>query len=91
MIFPVAEQDVLRLLEEDAVVADVAGGHHGQHVGPHRGMQALVFIDLGCASSRMHMPTSGSIHIGARDVTRVPPQARDIAMVFQNYALFHLD
>ncbi len=32
--------------------------------------------------------TSGSIQIGERDVTRVPPQARDIAMVFQNYALY---
>ena len=32
--------------------------------------------------------TSGSIQIGERDVTRVPPQTRDIAMVFQNYALY---
>ncbi len=30
----------------------------------------------------------GSIHIGGRDVTRVPPKDRDIAMVFQNYALY---
>ncbi len=32
--------------------------------------------------------TSGSVHIGDRDVTRVPPKDRDIAMVFQNYALY---
>ena len=31
---------------------------------------------------------SGSIHIGDRDVTLVPPKDRDIAMVFQNYALY---
>jgi multiple sugar transport system ATP-binding protein len=31
---------------------------------------------------------AGSIHIGGRDVTRVPPKDRDIAMVFQNYALY---
>ena len=30
----------------------------------------------------------GSILIGGRDVTRVPPKDRDIAMVFQNYALY---
>jgi multiple sugar transport system ATP-binding protein len=32
--------------------------------------------------------TSGSIHIGDRDVTNLPPKDRDIAMVFQNYALY---
>jgi multiple sugar transport system ATP-binding protein len=30
----------------------------------------------------------GSIHIDDRDVTHLPPKARDIAMVFQNYALY---
>src|SRR5699024_10493756 len=30
----------------------------------------------------------GSIHIGDRDVTDMPPKDRDIAMVFQNYALY---
>ena len=30
----------------------------------------------------------GSIYIGGRDVTNVPPKDRDIAMVFQNYALY---
>ncbi len=32
--------------------------------------------------------TSGTIRIDDRDVTRVPPKDRDIAMVFQNYALY---
>ncbi|MDN3029195.1 sn-glycerol-3-phosphate ABC transporter ATP-binding protein UgpC [Streptomyces sp. S.PB5] len=31
---------------------------------------------------------SGSVHIGDRDVTHLPPKDRDIAMVFQNYALY---
>ncbi len=36
--------------------------------------------------------TEGRIHIGTRDVTDLPPMARDIAMVFQNYALYpHMD
>ncbi len=30
----------------------------------------------------------GHIYIGDRDVTNVPPKDRDIAMVFQNYALY---
>ena len=32
--------------------------------------------------------TDGVIRIGERDVTDLPPQQRDIAMVFQNYALY---
>src|SRR6195952_315182 len=31
---------------------------------------------------------SGRVLIGDRDVTDVPPKDRDIAMVFQNYALY---
>ena len=30
----------------------------------------------------------GRIRIGDRDVTHLPPKDRDIAMVFQNYALY---
>ncbi|MBI2773519.1 MAG: ABC transporter ATP-binding protein [Chloroflexi bacterium] len=33
-------------------------------------------------------PTSGDIRIGERRVNDVPPKDRDIAMVFQNYALY---
>ncbi len=33
-------------------------------------------------------PTDGSVHIGPRDVTWLPPRERDVAMVFQNYALY---
>ena len=36
----------------------------------------------------LELPTGGAIAIGARDVTRLPPKDRDIAMVFQNYALY---
>src|SRR3954447_3462798 len=32
--------------------------------------------------------TDGHIRIGDRDVTHLPPKERDIAMVFQNYALY---
>jgi putative spermidine/putrescine transport system ATP-binding protein len=33
-------------------------------------------------------PTSGSITLGGRDLTRLPTHKRDIGLVFQNYALF---
>ena len=33
-------------------------------------------------------PTAGTISIGDRDVTWLPPKDRDIAMVFQSYALY---
>jgi multiple sugar transport system ATP-binding protein len=36
----------------------------------------------------LETPTSGQVFIGGRDVTGVPPQDRDVAMVFQNYALY---
>jgi multiple sugar transport system ATP-binding protein len=32
--------------------------------------------------------TEGAIRIGDKDVTKLPPKDRDIAMVFQNYALY---
>lgn len=36
----------------------------------------------------LETPTSGKIFIGDRDVTRLQPRERDVAMVFQSYALY---
>src|SRR5471030_214410 len=36
----------------------------------------------------LDVPSAGTIHIGDRDVTNLPPKDRDIAMVFQSYALY---
>ena len=36
----------------------------------------------------LELPTSGRIMIGTQDVTDLPATARDVAMVFQSYALF---
>jgi multiple sugar transport system ATP-binding protein len=36
----------------------------------------------------LETPTAGRIMIGERDVTRLQPRDRDIAMVFQSYALY---
>ena len=63
---------------------DIADGEFLVLVGPSgcgkstalRMLAGLEFID------------EGSVYIGDRDVTLTPPQHRDIAMVFQNYALY---
>lgn len=36
----------------------------------------------------LEAPTSGQVLIGNRDVTLLPPNERDVSMVFQSYALF---
>ncbi len=36
----------------------------------------------------LELPDSGQVRIGDRDVTFAPPRDRDIAMVFQSYALY---
>lgn len=49
----------------------------------------------GCGKSTMlrliaglERPTAGAVYIAGRDVTGVPPKDRDLAMVFQSYALY---
>jgi len=36
----------------------------------------------------LELPSAGRIFIGRHEVTTLPPQARNVAMVFQNYALY---
>ncbi|TAN47866.1 MAG: ABC transporter ATP-binding protein [Methylococcaceae bacterium] len=36
----------------------------------------------------LEQPSAGSIAIGGREVNRVPPQQRNVSMVFQDYALY---
>ena len=40
----------------------------------------------------LEAPSQGQVHVGGRDVTSLPPSRRDVAMVFQSYALYpHLN
>ncbi|MCJ2122454.1 ABC transporter ATP-binding protein [Methylobacterium sp. J-077] len=58
--------------------------------------EMLVIVGAsGCGKSTLlrivaglEMPTTGRVLIDGRDVTDLDPSARDIAMVFQNYALY---
>src|SRR2546423_10166817 len=36
----------------------------------------------------LEAPDSGSVRMGGRDITRLEPRDRDLAMVFQSYALY---
>jgi multiple sugar transport system ATP-binding protein len=68
----------------DKLNLDIADGEFMVLVGPS-----------GCGKSTslrmlagLEEINAGAIHIGDRDVTDLPPKDRDIAMVFQNYALY---
>ena len=63
---------------------DVAHGEFLILVGPSGcGKSTLLNIIAG-----LEQPTEGSILMGERDVVHTPPAQRDIAMVFQSYALY---
>ncbi|KUI38439.1 ABC transporter [Mycobacterium sp. IS-1496] len=68
----------------DGVTVDIANGEFFVILGPSgagktttlKSIAGLVDID------------SGSVHIGGRDVTRVEPYHRNVAMAFESYALY---
>ncbi len=66
----------------------IAQGEFFSLLGPSGcGKTTLLNIIAGFLS-----PSAGSVVMGERDITGLPPHQRDIGMVFQNYALFpHLN
>ena len=63
---------------------DVAPGEFLILVGPSGcGKSTLLNIIAG-----LEEPTEGELHIGGKNVIGMPPAQRDIAMVFQSYALY---
>jgi putative spermidine/putrescine transport system ATP-binding protein len=62
---------------------DIAKGEFLTLLGPSgSGKTTLLNLIAGSVP-----PSSGSLWIAGRDVTRLPPNQRDLGMVFQNYAL----
>src|SRR5262249_36251493 len=63
---------------------EVAEGELLVLLGPSGcGQSTLLRLSAGIES-----PTGGHIFIDGTDVTDLPPQSRDVAMVFQSYALY---
>jgi multiple sugar transport system ATP-binding protein len=68
----------------DDVSLHVADGEFLVLVGPSGcGKSTLLRLIAGLEEA-----TAGTIAIGDRDVTDLPPRSRDVAMVFQSYALY---
>src|SRR5918996_3638987 len=72
-------QPVLRRID-----LDIADGERLALVGPSgSGKSTVLRIIAG-----LELPTRGRVLIDGQDVTEVPPERRDLAMVFQSYALY---
>ena len=78
------EFDNSRIVAVDDLSVDIDDGEFVTVVGPS-----------GCGKSTtlrmlagLETPTSGSVYIDGEDVTDVHARKRDVAMVFQNYALY---
>src|SRR5690242_14236720 len=71
-------------LAVDDLTLDIADGEFMVLVGPSGSGKSTALRML----AGLEDVTSGSISIGGSDVSHRPPKDRDIAMVFQNYALY---
>src|SRR4051812_49630549 len=68
----------------DDVTLEIDDGEFMVLVGPSGcGKSTLLRLIAGIEET-----TDGTVEIGGRDVTPLAPRKRDIAMVFQNYALY---
>jgi len=68
----------------DAVSLTIASGEFLVLVGPSGcGKSTLLRMVAGLEET-----SDGTVTIGGRDVTELPPRDRDVAMVFQSYALY---
>ena len=77
--FPGAERPAVAQLD-----LEIAAGEVVCLVGPSGcGKSTTLRLVAG-----LDFPDAGTIRIGDRDVARVPPQDRDVAMVFQGFALY---
>ena len=71
-----------RVLED--LNLEIANGEFFTFLGPSGcGKSTLLNLIAG-----IQTPDAGSIRLGEREVTRLPPGERDVAMVFQSYALY---
>jgi multiple sugar transport system ATP-binding protein len=68
----------------DAIDLDVSGGELLVLIGPSgSGKTTLLRLIAG-----LETPTSGTVHIGGKNVNGVPPHQRNVGLVFQSLALY---
>src|SRR5437016_12581798 len=85
----VAVEGITKVFGSDVVAVDdvsleIADGEFMVLVGPSGcGKSTILRIIAG-----LEEVTAGEVFIGDRQVTDLPPKQRDVAMVFQNYALY---
>jgi spermidine/putrescine ABC transporter ATP-binding subunit len=71
-------------LAVDEVSLSIAAGEFVSFLGPSgSGKTTTLLLVAGFLA-----PTAGSILLGGKDITGLPPYRRNIGMVYQNYALF---
>jgi multiple sugar transport system ATP-binding protein len=86
-------KDLQKIFSDDIVAVDgvdieIRDGEFVVLVGPSGSGKSTILRMI----SGLEIPTEGTIQIEDEDVTNKKPMNRDIAMVFQNYALYpHLD
>ena len=68
----------------DDITIDIAPGELFFLLGPSGCGKTTLLRSI----AGFYIPESGSIFIGDRDVTKLPPEDRDTGMVFQSYALW---
>ncbi|SDR20361.1 ABC transporter ATP-binding protein [Natronobacterium texcoconense] len=78
------EYDVGRVVAVDDLDLEIEDGEFVTVVGPSGCGKTTTLRML----AGLEKPTSGTIEIGGEDVTDVHAKNRDVAMVFQNYALY---
>jgi len=88
MALPVLLHDLTKVFGEtravDGISCTIEGGELFFLLGPSGCGKTTL---LRCIAG-FHEPDSGTVHIGERDVTNLPPYERDAGMVFQSYALW---
>ncbi|MDE2300735.1 MAG: ABC transporter ATP-binding protein, partial [Burkholderiales bacterium] len=87
----------MSFLELKGIVKDFGAVHtiKGIDLSIERG-EFVVFVGpSGCGKSTLlrliaglESTTAGTLHLDGRDITEVPSSKRDVAMVFQSYALY---
>ena len=82
--FPAFDQKNKEIYAADHVTLSVEPGEMVTLLGPSGcGKTSLLRMVAGFL-----MPSSGEIYIGNREVSKIPPNKRNVGMMFQSYALF---